>query len=154
MRISDWSSDVCSSDLYPVGCTHARQTELSAERCGVAKSNAVMMLVGPSLRVVPITTHIALKEVPEALSIELIKARALATAKGLQKNFAIHSPRLVIAGLNPQAGEDGALGMEEIDIIIPAVEQLRAEGIDITGPLPADSLFHERVRGRSRSEEH
>src|SRR3546814_6493794 len=102
-----------------------------------------MMLVGPSLRVVPITTHIALKEVPEALSIELIKARALATAKGLQKNFAIHSPRLVIAGLNPHAGEDGALGMEEIDIIIPAVEQLRAEGIDITGPLPAD-----------RSEEH
>src|SRR3546814_14438189 len=75
-----------------------------------------MMLVGPSLRVVPITTHIALKEVPEALSIELIKARALATAKGLQKNFAIHSPRLVIAGLNPHAGEDGALGMEEIDI--------------------------------------
>src|SRR3546814_17462113 len=107
-----------------------------------------MMLVGPSLRVVPITTHIALKEVPEALSIELIKARALATAKGLQKNFAIHSPRLVIAGLNPHAGEDGALGMEEIDIIIPAVEQLRAEGLDITGPLPADSLFHERVLGR------
>src|SRR3546814_13922256 len=105
-------------ELNSVGFTHAGEAEFVDERGGVAKSNAVMMLVGPSLRVVPITTHIALKEVPEALSIELTKARALATAKGLPKNFAIHSPRLVIAGLNPHAREDGALGMEEIDIKI------------------------------------
>lgn len=140
------TAPVSKKQLYSVGFTHPGQTEFIAERCGVARSNAVMMLVGPSLRVVPITTHLPLKDVFDAITIELIKARAHAAVKGLQKNFAINSPRLALAGLNPHAGEEGALGMEEIEIFAPAVEQLRAEGINITGPWSADSMFHERAR--------
>lgn len=140
------TAPVSKKQLYSVGFTHPGQTEFIAERCGVARSNAVMMLVGPSLRVVPITTHLPLRDVFDAISVELIKARALAAVKGLQKNFAIDNPRLALAGLNPHAGEEGALGMEEIEIFQPAVEQLRAQGIDITGPWSADSMFHERAR--------
>ncbi|MCF8707057.1 4-hydroxythreonine-4-phosphate dehydrogenase PdxA [Rhizorhapis sp. SPR117] len=140
------TAPVSKKQLYSVGFTHPGQTEFIAERCGIARSNAVMMLVGPSLRVVPITTHMPFKNVVGALTIELIKARVHAAVKGLQKNFAIPTPRVAIAGLNPHAGEGGELGMEEITIIIPAVEQLRAEGIDIVGPLSADSMFHARAR--------
>jgi 4-hydroxythreonine-4-phosphate dehydrogenase len=137
---------VSKSLLYAIGFTHPGQTEFIAERCGVASANAVMMLAGPSLRVVPITTHIPLREVSEALSVELIIAKVRATVRGLIRNFAIETPRLVCAGLNPHAGEDGTLGREEIEIILPALEQLRAEGIDIRGPIPADALFHARIR--------
>ena len=88
----------------------------------------------------------ALADVPAALTIDLIHARAITTAKGMQKNFGIARPRLAVAGLNPHAGENGALGREEIEIIRPAIEQLRAEGIDIVGPLAADGMFHARAR--------
>jgi len=137
---------VSKAQLYAIGFQHPGQTEFIAERCGVASSNAVMMLAGPSLRVVPVTTHIPLRDVPDALSIELIVAKVRATVRGLVRSFAIPEPRLVMAGLNPHAGEDGALGREEIDILIPAIEQLRTEGIDIRGPIPADALFHARSR--------
>lgn len=137
---------ISKKQLYSVGFTHPGQTEFIAERCGVARSNAVMMLMGPSLRVVPITTHMPLKEVFEVLSVDLIKARAHAAVKGLQRNFAIDKPRVALAGLNPHAGEEGALGMEEIEIFAPAIEQLRAEGINISGPWSADSMFHDRAR--------
>lgn len=140
------TAPVSKTQLYSVGFTHPGQTEFIAERCGVSRENAVMMLVGPGLRVVPITVHLALKDVPGALSIELIKARALATVRGLQRNFGIAEPRLWIAGLNPHAGEDGSLGMEEIELITPAVEALRAEGVMISGPHSADAMFHARAR--------
>ncbi len=139
---------VAKSLLKNVGFTHPGQTEFIAERCGVAKNNAVMMLAGPSLRVVPITVHIALSAVPAALTAELIKARARVAMKGLVRNFGIQRPRLAIAGLNPHAGEDGNMGTEEIDIIIPALEELRAEGVDIIGPLPADTMFHASARAK------
>jgi len=137
---------VAKAQLYAIGFTHPGQTEFIAERCGVASSNAVMMLAGPSLRVVPITTHIPLNDVARALTAELIIAKTRATLRGLKRNFGIAKPRLVMAGLNPHAGEDGALGREEIDIVIPALEQLRAEGIHVVGPVPADALFHARAR--------
>ncbi len=137
---------VAKSQLYTIGFTHPGQTEFIAERCGVASANTVMMLAGPTLRVVPITTHIPLCEVSAALSIELILAKTRATVRGLIRNFAIEVPRLVFAGLNPHAGEGGMLGREEIDIIIPALEQLQSEGIDIRGPIAADALFHARMR--------
>lgn len=137
---------VSKQQLYAIGFSHPGQTEFIAERCGVASANAVMMLAGPTLRVVPVTTHIPLHEVSAALSIELIVAKARATVRGLVRDFSITSPRLVVAGLNPHAGEAGALGREEIDIIVPAIAQLRDEGIDISGPYPADALFHARVR--------
>ena len=140
------TAPVGKEQLYGVGFTHPGQTEFVAERCGVAPHNAVMMLAGPSLKVVPVTIHIPLADVPSVLTIDLIRARAITTVKGLQRNFGIPRPRIVVAGLNPHAGEGGALGREEVDIIRPAIESLREEGMDIVGPLSADGLFHARAR--------
>ncbi|MGK2910906.1 MAG: 4-hydroxythreonine-4-phosphate dehydrogenase PdxA [Sphingobium sp.] len=140
------TAPVGKTQLYGVGFNHPGQTEFIAERCGVSHDNAVMMLAGPSLRVVPITIHLALADVPRALTIDLIRARTIATAKGLQRSFGIAKPRLVMTGLNPHAGEQGALGREETDIIAPAIASLQADGIDVTGPHAADALFHTRAR--------
>jgi 4-hydroxythreonine-4-phosphate dehydrogenase len=137
---------VSKAQLYAIGFTHPGQTEFVAERCGIARENAVMMLAGPTLRVVPVTTHIPFAAVRDALSIELIVAKARATARGLTRNFGIESPRLAFAGLNPHAGEGGAIGREEIELVEPAIAQLRAEGIDAVGPLAADTMFHARAR--------
>jgi 4-hydroxythreonine-4-phosphate dehydrogenase len=137
---------VSKKQLYDIGFTYPGQTEFVAERCGVARENAVMMLAGPTLRVVPITTHIPLKSVAATISIELIVAKARATARGLQRNFGIAAPRLAFAGFNPHAGEGGAIGTEEIEYLIPAIEQLKAEGIDADGPFAADTMFHPRAR--------
>jgi len=139
---------VSKSQLYAIGFTYPGQTEFVAERCGVSRDNAVMMLAGPDLRVVPMTTHVPLADVPGLLTIELILAKARATVRGLQRNFGIEQPRLVLAGLNPHAGEGGAIGREEIDVMEPALALLRAEGIDIGGPFSADTLFHPRARAR------
>ena len=140
------TAPVSKVELYRVGFTHPGQTEFVAERCGISKDNAVMMLAGPSLRVVPITTHIPFADVPAALTVELIVAKARATARGLTRNFGIERPRLAFCGLNPHAGESGAIGREEIDIIGPAVAMLVAEGLDATGPFAADGMFHPRAR--------
>jgi 4-hydroxythreonine-4-phosphate dehydrogenase len=140
------TAPVSKVQLYGIGFTYPGQTEFVAERCGVAPDNAVMMLAGPTLRVVPVTTHIPFADVPAALSIDLIVSKARTTAKGLTRDFGITEPRLAIAGLNPHAGESGAIGREEIDIIAPAVAILVAEGISAFGPLPADALFHPRAR--------
>lgn len=140
------TSPVSKAQLYGVGFTHPGQTEFIAERCGIAPSLAVMMLAGPSLKVVPITVHVPLRKVFDMLSIDMIRERTVATVRGLQRNFGIESPRLAIAGINPHAGEDGALGSEEKEFIEPAVAALRDMGIDIVGPLPADGMFHESAR--------
>lgn len=137
---------VSKAQLYSIGFTHPGQTEFIAERCGVASANAVMMLAGPDLRTVPVTTHVPLRRVPEVLSIDLILAKARATERGLIRNFGISAPRLAFAGFNPHAGEGGALGREEIELILPAMEILRGEGIDVIGPLAADTMFHARAR--------
>jgi 4-hydroxythreonine-4-phosphate dehydrogenase len=139
---------VAKAQLYDIGFTHPGQTEFVAERCGIARDRAVMMLAGPTLRTVPITIHLPLKDVPDALTTALIVTRAQVTERGLRRDFGIDRPRLAIAGLNPHAGEHGALGREEIDIIVPAVEQLRAEGIAIVGPASADTMFHPRARAQ------
>ena len=137
---------VAKHQLYAIGFTHPGQTEFVAERCGIAPENVVMMLAGPDLRVVPVTTHMPLARVAHSLSIEVIAAKARTTARGLQRSFGIAEPRLAFAGLNPHAGEGGALGTEEIDLIEPAIAELRAEGLDVTGPLAADTMFHARAR--------
>ncbi len=139
---------VSKAQLYAIGFSHAGQTEFVAERCGVSGELVAMMLVGPSLRTVPVTVHVPLRDVPAMLTIEAIVAKGRATARGLQRQFGIERPRLAVAGLNPHAGEDGALGREEIEIIVPAVERLREEGIDANGPHAADTLFHARARQR------
>ncbi len=137
---------VSKAQLYQIGFAYPGQTEFVAERCGIAGENAVMMLAGPSLRVVPMTTHVPLASVSGLLSIELLVAKGRATARGLSRNFGILAPRLAFAGFNPHAGENGALGREELDIIGPAIAELRAEGIDATGPFAADTMFHPRAR--------
>jgi 4-hydroxythreonine-4-phosphate dehydrogenase len=139
---------VCKSQLYAIGFNHPGQTEFVAERCGVAHDNAVMMLAGPSLRVVPVTTHMPLADVSRVLSVDMIVAKGRATARGLQRNFGIANPRLAFAGFNPHAGEDGAIGREEIDLIQPAIAILQSEGIEATGPFAADTMFHARARSQ------
>ena len=137
---------VSKRELHAIGYTHPGQTEFIAERCGITSDNAVMMLAGPGLRVVPLTVHIPLSEVPGALTAELIINKARVTARGLTRDFGIAAPRLAIAGLNPHAGEGGQLGGEENAVIVPTVAQLRDEGMDITGPLAADALFAPHIR--------
>jgi 4-hydroxythreonine-4-phosphate dehydrogenase len=121
-------------------------TEFLAHLGGVERT--VMMLTAPGLRVVPVTIHIALAEVPSQLTTQAIVDTAVITARALEHDFAIRSPRLAIAGLNPHAGEGGAMGTEDIEIVAPAVEMLRGEGIDVLGPLPADTMFHPEARSR------
>ena len=139
---------VSKEQLYRIGFAHPGQTEFVAERCGVSPTNVAMMLAGPSLRTVPVTTHIALADVSAMLSASLIEARGRAALRGLQRSFGIAEPRLAVAGLNPHAGEGGELGREEIDLIMPAIEALRAEGWNVTGPHPADTMFHAAARAR------
>ncbi|MDZ3831586.1 MAG: 4-hydroxythreonine-4-phosphate dehydrogenase PdxA [Sphingopyxis sp.] len=134
--------------LQSIGYTHPGQTEFIAERCGVMASNAVMMLAGPSLRVVPLTVHVPLSEVPERLTSELIISRIRVVWRGLKRDFGIAQPRIAIAGLNPHAGESGRMGDEEIRIIAPAIEQLAADGINVDGPLAADGMFAPGIRDR------
>ena len=105
-----------------------------------------MLLASPELRVVPVTIHIPLAEVPRRLTTEGIVQVGRITATALAQDFGIARPRLALAGLNPHAGEGGALGREEIEVVAPAVAALRAEGIDAVGPLPADTMFHAEAR--------
>jgi 4-hydroxythreonine-4-phosphate dehydrogenase len=139
---------VSKAQLYAVGFTHPGQTEFVAERCGIAGEMVAMMLAGPTLRTVPVTTHIALKDVPAALSTELIVVKGRTVIRALRRLFGIERPRLAVAGLNPHAGEEGALGREEIDMVAPAIERLREEDADVTGPHPPDTMFHGRARAR------
>src|SRR6202012_5643958 len=108
---------------------------------------AVMMLAGGGLRVVPVTIHIKLSDVPARISEVAIAETGEMIIKALKRDFKIANPRLAISGLNPHAGEDGEIGREERDIIGPAAQALRAEAT-VLGPLPADTMFHEEARAR------
>ncbi|GAA0471904.1 4-hydroxythreonine-4-phosphate dehydrogenase PdxA [Parasphingorhabdus litoris] len=140
------TAPVSKSQLYKVGFRYPGQTEFVSERCGIARENAVMMLGGPSLRVIPMTTHIPLKDVPGQLTHALIIARTKSAAKAMTRNFGIESPRIAIAGLNPHAGENGNLGDEEKLVMQPAIDELLEQGLDVMGPLPADTMFHAEAR--------
>ena len=137
---------IAKARLAEIGFAHPGQTEFVAEACGYSPLDCVMMLAGPSLRTVPVTIHISLAEVPRQLTSATIERRGRITAMGLMRDFGIASPRLAVAALNPHAGEEGRMGDEEARIILPAIEALRAEGIDVTGPHPADALFAARNR--------
>jgi 4-hydroxythreonine-4-phosphate dehydrogenase len=137
---------VSKEQLYSIGFQHPGQTEFVAERCGISASNVVMMLAAPTLRTVPVTTHVPLRDVPELLTTSLIESRVRTTLRGLQRNFGIAEPRVAVSGLNPHAGEGGLLGLSEVEVIEPAIAALRAEGWRVTGPHSADTLFHESAR--------
>lgn len=119
-------------------------TEYLAHLAGVER--VVMMLACPELRVVPVTIHIALDQVKAALTPELLRDTIRITHEALRRDFGISAPRIAIAGLNPHAGEGGAMGRDEIEMISPQIEAFRAEGIAITGPHSADTMFHARAR--------
>ncbi len=108
----------------------------------------VMVIWSEELAVIPVTIHMPLRDVPAALTSELIVETARIAARDYRHRFRIEDPRLAICGLNPHAGEEGTIGREDIDVIAPAVRKLRAEGIAVTGPHPADSLFHAEARKR------
>ncbi len=122
-------------------------SELAASRWPDQPRRSVMMLAdGDQLRVVPLTIHIPLVDVPKAITVEKIEAVVHTTCAALRKDFGINEPRIAVTGLNPHAGESGGLGREEIDVIIPALEKLRKQGLKISGPHPADTMFHEAAR--------
>jgi 4-hydroxythreonine-4-phosphate dehydrogenase len=140
------TAPVSKGALANIGWDFPGQTEFLAEACHRPYRDAVMMLAGPSLRTVPLTVHVALSEVPQLLSAELIVHKARIIAAGLRRDFGIAHPRLAIAALNPHAGEGGQFGDEEARIIAPAIAALQAEGIAATGPVPGDALFTPRAR--------
>lgn len=139
---------IAKAELQDVGFAHPGQTEFVAAACGVRADDAVMMLAGPSLRVVPMTVHTPLAQVPAKLTQDLIVGRIRIAVRALQRDFGLERPRIAVAGLNPHAGEQGRMGDEEIRIIAPAVEQLRGEGLDVVGPLAGDTMFHAEARAR------
>ncbi|MEI8396774.1 MAG: 4-hydroxythreonine-4-phosphate dehydrogenase PdxA [Rhodospirillaceae bacterium] len=132
--------------LYRAGFPYPGHTELLGALVGVAAP--VMMLAGAGLRVVPVTCHLSVRNAIARLSTEAILHCGRVTAAALRDDFGLSHPRLAVAGLNPHAGEDGAMGDEEITVIGPAIKQLRAEGIKVSGPLSADTLFHAAARAR------
>ena len=135
--------------LYDAGFKQPGHTEYLAELAEKhtdKKTTPVMMLAGPELRAVPVTVHIALNKVPNQLTKELIIEKAKIAAEDLQSRFGINSPRVAISGLNPHAGENGSMGTEDAEIVLPAVEHLKALGINAWGPLPADTMFHKKAR--------
>ncbi|WP_420410891.1 4-hydroxythreonine-4-phosphate dehydrogenase PdxA [Roseibium sp.] len=136
--------------LYKAGFTHPGHTEflgqLAHKHWPDLPSKPVMMIAGPDLMVVPVTIHIPLHEVPQALTEDLIVETAQIVASDLNTRFGFSAPRLALCGLNPHAGENGAMGTEDRDVIQPAVERLKAAGIHATGPHPADTLFHPDAR--------
>ena len=139
------TNPIQKSALYEAGFSHPGHTEFLADIAGPS-TLPVMMLANSKLRVVPLTIHIAIKDVPKQLTTKLIIERCRITYRSLQNDFGLEHPRLALAGLNPHAGEDGAMGCEEKTVMAPAIAKLRDEGIDVIGPLPADTMFHDEAR--------
>ncbi|WP_323779448.1 4-hydroxythreonine-4-phosphate dehydrogenase PdxA [Leisingera sp.] len=143
---------VCTAPIHKkalidgAGFSYPGHTEFLAALAG--RSRVVMMLASDRLRVVPATIHIALSEVPKALTPELLHETIEITAAGLRSQFGIAAPRIAVAGLNPHAGEGGAMGHEELDWINALITQMQGEGLAVTGPHPADTMFHAAARAR------
>ncbi len=142
------TNPIAKSVLYRAGFRHPGHTEFLAE-LAANKAHAlqpVMMLWCPALAVVPVTIHLSLQDAISRLSTGLIVTTARIAVADLTSRFGLRNPRLAVSGLNPHAGEDGSLGTEDQSIVAPAVEILRGEGIEVRGPLPADTMFHEAAR--------
>ncbi|WP_315744446.1 MULTISPECIES: 4-hydroxythreonine-4-phosphate dehydrogenase PdxA [unclassified Bradyrhizobium] len=142
------TNPIAKAVLYRAGFRHPGHTEFLAELAAVDGKvpQPVMMLWSPMLAVVPVTIHVALRDAIEQLSSPLITSTARIVAASLRRYFGVTRPRLAISGLNPHAGEDGTLGTEDDEIIAPAIATLRNAGLDVQGPLPADTMFHEAAR--------
>ncbi|WP_395003633.1 4-hydroxythreonine-4-phosphate dehydrogenase PdxA [Cypionkella sp.] len=147
---SGQAGGVCTAPIHKkalkdgAGFAFPGHTEFLAHLAGGVP--VVMMLASPLLRVVPVTIHIALADVAKALTPDLLEQTLRITQAGLQRDFGLKQPRIAVAGLNPHAGEGGAMGHEEIDLIAPVLDRLRAQGMALIGPASADTLFHARAR--------
>ena len=146
------TNPIAKEVLYRAGFSHPGHTEflgeLAAQRTKRTQ-HPVMMLWAEELAVVPVTIHVALKDVPARLTRDLVVSTAKIVAHDLRTRFGVAAPRLAVSGLNPHAGEGGTMGREEIDVIAPAIAELVALGIDARGPYPADTLFHAQARARN-----
>jgi 4-hydroxythreonine-4-phosphate dehydrogenase len=142
------TNPIAKSVLYRSGFRHPGHTEFLAELAanGGEAPQAVMMLWSPALAVVPVTIHLSMREALAGLSTDLIVTTARIAVADLKSRFGLARPRLAVSGLNPHAGEEGSLGMEDIEVVAPAVEILRRDGIEVRGPLPADTMFHAAAR--------
>ncbi len=144
------ASAICTGPIHKkalqdgAGFAFPGHTEFLAHLAGVKR--VVMMLASDQLRVVPTTIHIAIKDIRAALTADLIEDTIRITHAGLIKDFGLKNPRIAVAGLNPHAGEGGAMGNDEIDLITPLIDRLIEQGFNLTGPLPADTMFHARAR--------
>ncbi|WP_092752534.1 4-hydroxythreonine-4-phosphate dehydrogenase PdxA [Rhizobium aethiopicum] len=145
------TNPIAKAVLYEAGFRFPGHTEFLADLAARATGRPVtpvMMLSGPKLRAIPVTIHIPIRNVPQALTDELLVETCRIAHEDLRQRFGIEAPRLAVAGLNPHAGESGMIGQEDEDVIRPAIERLRDEGIDAIGPLPADTMFHDEARAR------
>tara|TARA_R110002020_G_scaffold18931_25_gene65519 strand:- start:675 stop:1718 length:1044 start_codon:yes stop_codon:yes gene_type:complete len=146
------TNPIAKSVLYASGFGFPGHTEYLAHLANEASGAQgqpmlpVMLLAGPQLRVAPVTIHIPLKDVPGALTQDAIVETGRIMARDLASRFGVANPRIALSGLNPHAGEDGALGSEDAEIVAPAITELRAKGINAFGPLPADTMFHAEAR--------
>ena len=144
------ASALCTAPIHKkalsdgAGFAHPGHTEYLAALTGTPR--VVMMLASDQLRVVPATIHIPLSDVPTALTREVLLDTIRITHAGLMRDFDISAPRIAVAGLNPHAGEGGKMGREELDLIAPVIAELQAGGMDLTGPMPADTMFHAAAR--------
>lgn len=149
---SGQASALCTAPIHKkalidgAGFAYPGHTEFLAHLAG--RSQVVMMLASPALRVVPATIHIALADVPKVLTPDLLREVIDITVEGLRSQFNIAHPRIAVAGLNPHAGEGGAMGHEEQDWIFGLIEQMQSDHYSLTGPHPADTLFHAAARAR------
>jgi len=146
------TAPIAKAPLYEAGFGFPGHTEFLGELTAAASYQGargpIMMLAVPGLRTTLVTVHEPLAKVGASLSVDKIVNAALVTVQALRRDFGIAQPRLAVAGFNPHAGEDGTIGREDAEIIAPAVEALRAQGVAATGPTPADSLFHEDARAK------
>lgn len=143
------TNPIAKETLYQAGFKHAGHTEYLGELSGLfgeEPAQPVMLLAGPDLMTVPVTLHIPLHKIWEELTPELLMSTARIVDADLKKRFRVERPRIAVAGLNPHAGENGTMGREEVEMIGPTLDRLRAEGLDVRGPLPGDTLFHEAAR--------
>jgi 4-hydroxythreonine-4-phosphate dehydrogenase len=139
------TNPIAKAPLYEAGFRFPGHTEYLAHLAG-GGARPVMMLACRELRVVPATVHVPLSRVPELLTADLLVETGRVLDAALRRDFGVAAPRIAVAGLNPHAGEAGAMGREDLEVVAPAVARLRAEGIDARGPLPADTMFHARAR--------
>jgi 4-hydroxythreonine-4-phosphate dehydrogenase len=139
------TNPISKAVLYAAGFPHPGHTEFLGVLTGAVP---VMMLASPMLRVVPVTVHVSLQQALQSLTTERIVAVSRITASALARDFGVKRPRLAIAGLNPHAGEGGALGVEEANLISPAMAILRNDGVDVSGPWPPDTMFTPAARAR------